>query len=77
MSRIYFGVHYVSDVWAGYLVGAMWMVIGVALSEYQRCHTSCKKLDLKHSHRLALFIGMLAFVCYLLYLYWHPLTGKS
>ena len=74
MSRIYFGVHYVSDVWAGYLVGAMWMVIGIALSEYQRSNTSCKKLDLEQSHHLAFFIGMLAFICYLLFLYWHPLT---
>ena len=74
MSRIYLGVHYVSDVWAGYLVGAMWMVIGIALSEYQRSNTSCKKLDLKQSHHLAFFIGMLAFICYLLFLYWHPLT---
>jgi len=73
MSRIYFGVHYVSDVWAGYLVGAMWMVTAMAMSECQRCHTTSKKLDLKHSHRLALFIGTVAFVYYLLYLYWHPL----
>ena len=77
MSRVYFGVHYVSDVWAGYLVGAMWMIIGVALSEYQRSHTSCKKLDLRQSNRLAWAIGMVAFICYLLFLYWHPLIVKS
>jgi len=76
MSRIYFGVHYMSDIWAGYLVGAMWMVIGVALSEYQRSNASCKKLGLRQSHRLALVIGMVAFICYLLYLYWHPFIGK-
>lgn len=69
MSRIYFGVHYVSDVWAGYLVGAMWMVITVAMSECQRYHASSKKLDLKQSHHLALFIGIVVFVCYLFYLY--------
>lgn len=73
MSRIYFGVHYVSDVWAGYLVGAMWMVIAIAMSECQRSHTTSKKLDLKHSHLLALFIGAVAFTYYLLYLHWHPL----
>ncbi len=77
MSRIYFGVHYLSDIWAGYLVGAMWMIIGVALSEYKRTHDSGKKLDLKQSHRLALIIGILAFICYLLYLYWHPFMGKT
>jgi len=72
MSRIYFGVHYVSDVWAGYLVGAMWMIIAIAMSECQRGHTFSKKLDLKQSHHLALFIGTVAFTYYLLYIHWHP-----
>ena len=76
VSRIYFGVHYISDVWAGYLVGAMWMLIGVALSEYKRSNTSCKKLNLRQSHRLAWAIGMVAFLCYLLFLHWYPLSEK-
>jgi membrane protein DedA with SNARE-associated domain/membrane-associated phospholipid phosphatase len=33
-SRIYLGVHYVSDVWSGYLVGAMWLIIAVSFSEW-------------------------------------------
>jgi len=33
-SRIYLGVHYVSDVWSGYLVGALWLIIGISLSEW-------------------------------------------
>ena len=73
ISRIYFGVHYVSDIWAGYLIGSMWMVIGVALSEYQRSHTSCRKLSVRESHHLALILSLAAFICYLLFLYWHPL----
>lgn len=72
MSRIYFGVHYVSDVWAGNLVGAMWMIIAIAMSECQRGHTFSKKPDLKQSHHLALLIGATAFTYYLLYLHWHP-----
>jgi undecaprenyl-diphosphatase len=35
-SRIYLGVHYVSDVWSGYLVGAMWLIVAVSLSEWLR-----------------------------------------
>jgi len=35
-SRIYLGVHYISDVWSGYLVGAMWLIIAVSLSEWLR-----------------------------------------
>ena len=34
VSRLYLGVHYLSDVWSGYLVGALWLVIGIALSRY-------------------------------------------
>ena len=33
-SRLYLGVHYLSDVWSGYLVGALWLVIGITLSKY-------------------------------------------
>jgi len=33
-SRLYLGVHYVSDVWGGYLVGAIWLIIALSLSEY-------------------------------------------
>lgn len=32
-SRLYLGVHYVSDVWTGYLVGLLWLIIGIGLSE--------------------------------------------
>lgn len=34
-SRIYLGVHYLSDVWSGYLVGALWLIIGISLSEWE------------------------------------------
>jgi len=33
-SRIYLGVHYFSDVIAGYILGTIGMIIGVGLSEY-------------------------------------------
>ncbi len=32
-SRLYLGVHYLSDVWGGYLVGLMWLIVGVSLAE--------------------------------------------
>lgn len=35
-SRVYLGVHYISDVWSGYLVGAMWLIIAVSFSEWLR-----------------------------------------
>lgn len=33
-SRIYLGVHYISDVWSGYLVGAMWLITAVSFTEW-------------------------------------------
>lgn len=33
-SRILLGVHYLSDVWAGYLVGALWLIVGVSVNEW-------------------------------------------
>lgn len=34
-SRLYLGVHYVSDVVSGYLVGAMWLIIAIAFAEWR------------------------------------------
>ena len=37
-SRLYLGVHYVSDVWGGYLIGALWLIVGIVLAEFMRSH---------------------------------------
>lgn len=36
LSRLYLGVHYVSDVWGGYLAGLLWLIIGITLFEWIR-----------------------------------------
>jgi len=38
-SRIYLGVHYFSDVWAGYLLGLLWLIIGMALTQWKTFKT--------------------------------------
>ncbi len=35
-SRLYLGMHFLSDVWAGYLVGALWLIAGISLCEWLR-----------------------------------------
>lgn len=34
LSRLYLGVHYLSDVLGGYLAGAIWLIVGIALAEW-------------------------------------------
>ncbi|NTW13868.1 MAG: phosphatase PAP2 family protein [Candidatus Moranbacteria bacterium] len=33
LSRLYLGVHFLSDVWGGHLLGALWLVIGISMAE--------------------------------------------
>ena len=35
-SRLYLGVHYLSDVWAGYLVGALWLIVSISIIEWKQ-----------------------------------------
>lgn len=35
-SRLYLGVHFPSDVLAGYLVGGLWLFVGIAITNRQR-----------------------------------------
>ncbi len=36
LSRLYLGVHYLSDVWGGYMLGAAWLIVGMLLAETSR-----------------------------------------
>lgn len=39
-SRIYLGVHFLSDVLGGYLLGACWLIVGIVLTEWQQSNPS-------------------------------------
>jgi len=35
-ARIYLGMHFLSDVWSGYLLGGIWLIIGMSLVEWEQ-----------------------------------------
>jgi membrane-associated phospholipid phosphatase len=50
LGRVYLIEHYLSDVLNGYLVGAMWLVVGIALAEWWReSHAPAPGGDSTHS----------------------------
>jgi membrane protein DedA with SNARE-associated domain/membrane-associated phospholipid phosphatase len=75
LSRIVLGVHYLSDVWAGYLVGAGWLIIGIAVSEWATVNRSIdwhRPVGL-HLRRKAWVLTSVAVLWYLGYtITWHP-----
>lgn len=58
-SRLYLGVHYVSDVWGGYLVGLLWLTISIAYTEY--LHFSTKEKFSPHKNKILLSSAALIF----------------
>ena len=75
LSRIVLGVHYLSDVWAGYLVGAGWLIIGIAISEWATLnhHIDWHTPVSPHLRRSAWALASLGMLWYLGYTAtWHP-----
>lgn len=72
-SRIYLGEHYLSDVYAGFLLGTLWAILGVAVFKWMK-YRSVFHDKTPHSHSLifsSLLIVMMSVVMSL-YLYTHP-----
>jgi len=75
LSRIVLGVHYLSDVWAGYLLGALWLIIGISQSEWLSAQG---RIDWKSRAEVkrrwaAAGLGVVAVTWYLGFtITWHP-----
>jgi len=78
-SRIYLGVHYISDVWSGYLVGSLWLIIAISFSEWLRQKNSLKEsspVRRARSSSLALVAAAIMFYVGFSMNYHPPLAAK-
>jgi len=59
-SRLYLGVHYLSDVWGGYLIGALWLLFGITLGELlsQHIFDGVKYITPKRSLKILMTLGL-------------------
>ena len=60
LSRIVLGVHYLSDVWAGYLIGTLWLVVGISLTEWLSAGGRIGWDALSNRRRSVAAIGLMA-----------------
>jgi len=44
-SRIYLGLHFLSDVWSGYLLGGLWLFIGMSLVEWEQPRIHIERIE--------------------------------
>ncbi|MFZ0470068.1 MAG: phosphatase PAP2 family protein, partial [Thiogranum sp.] len=73
-SRVALGVHYLSDVWSGYLVGVLWLIIGVSLNEWMVSsgrYVTCGQRPRTHRGTLAALV-IAALLWYFLFVALHP-----
>ncbi len=78
LSRLYLGVHYVSDVLGGYLFGVLWLIIGIVIFEWIRnkfCKDNLTVISRKIQFiSLALILAEFSF--YIIFgLYYHPILN--
>ncbi|MBU6430963.1 bifunctional DedA family/phosphatase PAP2 family protein [Patescibacteria group bacterium] len=60
LSRLYLGVHFLSDVWGGYLLGLLWLFIGIAISEWLISRN--KSAPLSPSRKIKIISAAIIFV---------------
>jgi undecaprenyl-diphosphatase len=75
-SRLYLGVHYLSDVLGGYLLGLIWLIIGICLTELLAERKPDSQLRSISPQILRISTGLLLLACAVFYVHtglrYHP-----
>ena len=58
-SRLYLGVHYLSDVWGGYLVGGIWLIVAISLSEFLLSKKQIKEIVTSNHKKQLISAGII------------------
>jgi len=59
ISRLYLGVHFLSDVWGGYLLGMLWLITSIALLKWMEYRPKSKPSHVIHPLRIKLRIAFI------------------
>ncbi len=80
LSRLYLGVHFLSDVWGGYLLGLLWLIIGISIAEWLLRRQRSQTDSIKSPKQKALTAGLILveIIFYILFAFnYHPLLISS
>ena len=78
-SRLYLGVHYFSDVWAGYLVGAIWLIIAIGFAEYLFTikKSAVNKISIKYKKMISTVIILIVTASYFFFAYSYQFPNST
>ena len=72
-SRIYLGEHYLSDVYAGFLLGTLWVIIGITLFKWIKYRSIfTNKQPMQYSKAISSLLLVSVSISLLVYLYKFP-----
>lgn len=80
MSRIYLIEHYLSDVLNGWLVGALWMTVGIAVAEWRLSSSSGASVPWANGARIAglvVAVGLIVMAAANAWRYDHPRNAPA
>lgn len=79
LSRLYLGVHFLSDVWGGYLLGTLWLLIGITISEWLQYRKPLVLFTLTRKAKIVILLLVFAEIIFYINfaLYYHPLIARQ